>query len=75
MIRSYWRLVVAKKRNVAKQTRVLPRTSKAIGGPMPGIDLTDFSALQELDDLEYVQRIATQILNAIGADESSAPPA
>jgi hypothetical protein len=25
--------------------------------------------------LEYVQRTATQILNAIGADNSSAPPA
>jgi antirestriction protein ArdC len=27
------------------------------------------------ESLEYVQRTATQILNAIGADESSAPPA
>jgi hypothetical protein len=24
---------------------------------MPGIDLTDFSALQEIDDLEYVERM------------------
>jgi hypothetical protein len=27
------------------------------------------------ESLEYVQRTATQILNAIGADDSSAPPA
>jgi hypothetical protein len=24
---------------------------------MPGIELTDFSALQEMDDLEYVERM------------------
>jgi hypothetical protein len=27
------------------------------------------------ESLEFVQRTATQILNSIGADESSAPPA
>jgi hypothetical protein len=27
------------------------------------------------DSLDYIQRTATRILNAIGADESSAPPA
>jgi hypothetical protein len=27
------------------------------------------------ESLDYIQRTATQILNAIGADESSAPPA
>jgi hypothetical protein len=26
------------------------------------------------DSLEYIQRTATRILNAIGAEESSAPP-
>lgn len=51
------RLVVAENRRPAKAKRVLPRISKATGGPMPGIDLTDFSALQEMDDLEYVERI------------------
>lgn len=40
-----------------KAKRVLPPVSKATGGPMPGIDLTSFSALQELDDLEYVERM------------------
>ena len=51
------RLVVAEHRKAAKGKRVLPRVSTATGGPMPGIDLTDFSALQEMDDLEYVERM------------------
>jgi hypothetical protein len=51
------RLVVAGNRKSAKGTRVMPRVSTATGGPMPGVDLTDFSALQEMDDLEYVERM------------------
>ena len=51
------RLVVAENRKAGKPKRVLPPVSKATGGPMPGIDLTDFSALQEMDDLEYVERM------------------
>jgi hypothetical protein len=51
------RLVVAESRKAGKTKRVLPPISKATGGPMPGIDLTDFSALQEIDDLEYVERM------------------
>jgi hypothetical protein len=51
------RFVVAENRKAGKTKRVLPPVSKATGGPMPGIDLTDFSALQEIDDLEYVERM------------------
>jgi hypothetical protein len=51
------RLVIAENRKSAKGKRIMPRVSTATGGPMPGIDLTDFSALQELDDLEYVERM------------------
>jgi len=51
------RLVVAEKRESPKGKRVIPRVSKATGGPMPGVDLTDFSGLQETDDLEYVERM------------------
>jgi hypothetical protein len=51
------RLVVLDNKKAAKQRRILPRISKATGGPMPGIDLTDGSALQEMDDLEYVERM------------------
>jgi hypothetical protein len=51
------RLVVAESRKAGKAKRVLPPVSTATGGPMPGIDLTDLSALQEIDDLEYVERM------------------
>jgi hypothetical protein len=37
--------------------RVMLPVSKATGGPMPGIDISDGSALQEMDDLEYVERM------------------
>jgi len=48
--------VVAEKRTPPKK-RVLPRTSSAVGGPLPGIDISDSAALQEMDDLEYVERM------------------
>jgi hypothetical protein len=51
------RLVVADGRKATKGRRVLPPISKATGGPMPGIDLTDLSALQETDDLDQVARM------------------
>jgi hypothetical protein len=44
------RIVIAENRKPAKEKRILPRISKAAGGVMPGIDLTDVSALQESDD-------------------------
>ena len=50
------RLVLAENRDV-RAKRVLPPVSKATGGPMPGVDYTDFSALQEMDDLAYVERM------------------
>jgi len=37
--------------------RVLPRVSTATGGPVPGIDLSDFSSLQEMEDIEYIERM------------------
>jgi hypothetical protein len=46
------RLVVAQKPKAPAASRVLPPVSRATGGPMPGIDLTDRSALQEMDDLD-----------------------
>jgi hypothetical protein len=41
----------------AKTKRVSPRVSTATGGLMPGIDLNDSAALQEMDDIEYVKRL------------------
>jgi len=43
--------------NPVKARRVLPRFSDASGGPLPGIDISDSAALQEMDDLEYVERM------------------
>jgi hypothetical protein len=34
-----------------------PRISKAAGGPMPEVDVTDFSALQETEDAERMERM------------------
>ena len=51
------RLVVAEKRKPPKAKRKLPPPSKATGGPMPGIAGMSFSELEELDDLEYVERM------------------
>jgi hypothetical protein len=50
------RLVVAEPRPV-KSKRVVPRISKATGGLLPGVDLTNMSDLQEAEDLEYVARM------------------
>ncbi len=42
----------------AKGKRVLPRVSKATGGLMPGIDPVKLATVvQEMEDLEYVERM------------------
>lgn len=41
----------------AKAKRISPRVSTATGGLLPGVDLNDSAALQEMDDLEYVKRL------------------
>jgi hypothetical protein len=51
------RLVVGGTGKVVNSKRVLPPVSKSTGGPMPGIDLNDLSALQEVDDLDQVDRM------------------
>jgi hypothetical protein len=51
------RTVVAENSKPGRSKRVLPRVSKATGGTLPGIDISDSSALQEMDDLEYVERM------------------
>ena len=40
-----------------KPRRILPRVSDAKGGLKPGIDLNDTAALQELEDLDYAERL------------------
>jgi hypothetical protein len=51
------RLMIAENRKGRKRKRLPPPVSTATGGPTPGVDITDFSALQEMDDLEYVERM------------------
>ena len=51
------RAVVSERGKPMKANRVLPRISKATGGLMPGIDISNSAALQEIDDLVYVERM------------------
>ena len=51
------RMVLAESRTAGKGRRVRPPVSTATGGPMPGFDPTDVSALQEMDDLDNVERM------------------
>lgn len=50
-------LVTAEQRQSQDGTRSAPPVSTPTGGPMPGVDLSDFSALQKIDDMEYVARM------------------
>jgi hypothetical protein len=51
------RAVVSDGAKPSKRRRVLLPVSKATGGLMPGIDISNSAALQEKDDLEYVERM------------------
>jgi len=48
------RRVVEEPKQTQRAERVMPRVSSATGWLNPGIDLKD---IQELDDLEYVERM------------------
>ena len=51
------RMVVGERRDVGARKRGPIPVSKATGGLMPGIDISDSAALQEMDDLEYLERM------------------
>ncbi len=51
------RLAVGERQRGKAGKRVLPRVSTATGGPSPGIDISDSAALQEMEDMEYVERM------------------
>ena len=51
------RQVVDNRTPAKKGKRILPPVSTATGGLMPGIDISNSAALQEMDDLEYVERM------------------
>jgi hypothetical protein len=50
-------LVIADTPRPARAKRTLPPVSNATGGLVPGIELTDFSAIEEMDDVERVRRM------------------
>ncbi|MGV8840308.1 MAG: hypothetical protein ACWA6X_08395 [Bauldia sp.] len=50
-----WEVVARKP--ALRGPRKMPRVSDAKGDAFPGIDITDGSALQEIYDLEYVERM------------------
>lgn len=49
-------LVTSDNRRATKRTRVMPRVSEASGDLMPGVDLTSFAGLQEMDDLKAIRQ-------------------
>jgi hypothetical protein len=51
------RLVVAEKPRDRKVKLPPLRVSSASGGLMPGVDISDSAALQEMEDLEYIERL------------------
>jgi hypothetical protein len=51
------RLVVSDSRKAVKRERGQIPLSTATGGPLPGIDIADSAALQEMEDIEYVERM------------------
>lgn len=51
------RMVVADDRKPGKARRILPPVSKAGGGLLPGVDLTDMHLLQEAEDIDAIRRL------------------
>ncbi|MGH6672788.1 MAG: hypothetical protein ACRECV_12560 [Xanthobacteraceae bacterium] len=51
------RLVVHQKRELPRTDRGPLPVSTATGGPLPGIDISDSAALQEAEDIEYIERL------------------
>ncbi len=51
------RLVVAEGQPRPKAKRGQIPVSKATGGLLPGVDITKFSDIQGMDDLEYAERL------------------
>lgn len=51
------RRVVNERVSAGKASRILPPVSTASGGLMPGIDLNETARLQEMEDLENLERL------------------
>ena len=55
------RLVTAENRKPEGRKPVVLPVSKATGGLCPGVDLTRFSDIQEMDDLESMERVKKRL--------------
>ena len=53
------RLVISDQSHEPGSKRVLPRVSTATGGLLPGIDISNSAAIQEMEDIEYIERMKT----------------
>lgn len=51
------RLVIGEKRKPARRERRPLPLSAAVGPPFPGVDISNSAALQEMEDLEYIERL------------------
>ncbi len=51
------RRVLSERATAGRAKRALPPVSTATGGLMPGIDLNETAALQELEDRDYAGRL------------------
>jgi hypothetical protein len=51
------RLVVHQRRKLPRIDRGPLPLSTAAGEPLPGIDISDSAALQEIEDFEYIERL------------------
>jgi hypothetical protein len=49
--------VTSTNKTTLPKRRKLPRVSTAEGGFYPGIDISNNASIQELDDLEYIERL------------------
>jgi len=52
------RVLAEKQKPIKRERRPLP-ISSASGPPFPGIDISNSAQLQEMDDLEYIERLRT----------------
>jgi hypothetical protein len=51
------RRVLSERAPIGPASRALPPVSTATGGLMPGIDLNETAALQEIEDRDYAERL------------------
>jgi hypothetical protein len=51
------RRVLSERAPTGPASRALPPVSTATGGLMPGIDLNETAALQEIEDRDYAERL------------------